>query len=261
MGIYRSTDGGNTWALFGSSVFRGLRINEIVIDRTNRNKWVVSTDAGIYITTNGGSTFTRTLSGVASALRMHPTNSNILWAALGNPWGAGGNGVYRSTDGGTTWTRISALPNGASIGRIELDICRSNPNVVWVIFSRQFVPGVSDGVHSVWRTTNGGTSWTQVTTPAVEWQTWYNLVMRVDPNNPNIAYAGAIALWRTTDGGSSWTRVNPQPTVGHVDQHALAFDPFDSARIYIGSDGGLFYSANRGTTLTPLNNGRGTMEF
>jgi photosystem II stability/assembly factor-like uncharacterized protein len=262
VGIYRSTDSGNTWRLFGSSVFDGQRINEIVIDSANRNKWIVSADRGIYITTDGGSNFILRLRGLASALRMHPTNSNVLWAALGDYAGAGGNGVYRSTDGGTTWTRISALPNGASIGRIELDICRSNPNVVWVIFSHRFVPGVSDGIHSVWKTTDGGAQWTQVTTLTDRsWQTWYNLVMRVDPNNPNIAYAGAIALWRTTDGGKTWTTINPQDTVGHVDQHALAFDPFDSARIYIGSDGGLFYSANRGTTLEPRNSGRGTMEF
>jgi photosystem II stability/assembly factor-like uncharacterized protein len=262
VGVYRSTDGGNTWRLFGSSVFSGRRINEIVIDPTNRNKWILSTDDGIYITTDGGSTFTRTLSETVSALRIHPTNSNILWAARGSVGGHPSNGVYRSTDGGSTWTLIGALPNGTNIGRVELDICRSNPNVVWVIFSHRFVPGVSDGIHSVWKTTDGGAQWTQVTTLTDRsWQTWYNLVMRVDPNNPNIAYAGAIALWRTTDGGQTWTRINPQDNVGHVDQHALAFDPSDSARIYIGCDGGLFYSPDRGTTLQPRNSGRGTMEF
>jgi len=262
VGVYRSTDGGNTWRLFGRSVFSGRRINEIVIDPTNRNKWILSTDEGIYITTDGGSTFTRTLSETVSALRIHPTNSNILWAARGSVGGHPSNGVYRSTDGGSTWTLIGALPNGTNIGRVELDICRSNPNVVWVIFSHRFVPGVSDGIHSVWKTTDGGAQWTQVTTLTDRsWQTWYNLVMRVDPNNPNIAYAGAIALWRTTDGGQTWTKINPQDTVGHVDQHALAFDPSDSARIYIGCDGGLFYSPDRGTTLQPRNWGRGTMEF
>ena len=260
VGIYRSTDSGNTWRLFGSSVFDGQRINEIVIDSANRNKWIISTDAGIYITTNGGSTFTRTLSGVASALRMHPTNPNILWAALGNIWGSSTNGVYVSTNGGSTWTRYTALPLGTSVGRIELDVCRSNPNVIYVVLGQTISAGAR--IHSVWKTTNGGSTWTQLSgAPAGNGQSWYDLVMRVDPSNPNIAYVGEVDLFRTTDGGSSWTRINPQATVGHVDQHALEFDPTDPAKIFIGSDGGLFYSANRGTTLTPLNSGRGTMEF
>jgi photosystem II stability/assembly factor-like uncharacterized protein len=260
IGIYRSTDGGNSWTLIGSSTFAGQRINEIIIAPNNRNRWLISTDAGIYITTNGGSTFTRTLSGVASALRMHPTNPNVLWAALGNIWGSSNNGVYVSTNGGSTWTRYSALPLGTSVGRIELDVCRADPNVIYVVFGQTVSAGAR--IHSVWKTTNGGSTWTQLTSaPAGNGQSWYDLVVRVDPSNPNIAYVGEVDLFRTTDGGSSWTRINPQATVGHVDQHALEFDPTDPAKIYIGSDGGVFYSANRGTTLTPLNSGRGTMEF
>jgi photosystem II stability/assembly factor-like uncharacterized protein len=229
VGIYRSTDGGNSWTLIGNNVFSGQRINEIIIDPNNRNKWIISTDAGIYITTNGGSTFTRTLSGVASALRMHPTNPNILWAALGNIWGSSTNGVYVSTNGGSTWTRYTALPLGTSVGRIELDVCRSNPNVIYVVLGQTISAGAR--IHSVWKTTNGGSTWTQLSgAPAGNGQSWYDLVMRVDPSNPNIAYVGEVDLFRTTDGGSSWTRINPQATVGHVDQHALEFDPTDPAK-------------------------------
>lgn len=261
VGIYRSTDGGNSWTLIGSSVFSGQRINEIVIDPTNRNKWIISTDAGIYITTNGGGSFSRTLSGVASALRMHPTNPNILWAALGAIWGSSANGVYVSTNGGSTWTRYSALPLGTSVGRIELDVCRSNPNVLYVAFGQNTSSGAR--IHSVWKTTNGGSSWTQLTNaPTGSGQSWYDLVMRVDPNDPNIAYLGEVEMYRTTDGGSSWTKVNGSSlSTAHVDQHALEFDPVDSSKIYIGCDGGLFYSENRGTTRMHLNSGRGTMEF
>lgn len=261
VGIYRSTDGGVSWTLIGNSTFSGQRINEIVIDPTNRNKWLISTDTGIYITTNGGSSFTRTLSGVASALRMHPTNPNTLWAALGNIWGSSSNGVYVSTNGGSTWTRYSALPLGTSVGRIELDVCRSNPSVLWVVFGQTMSAG--SRIHSVWRTSNGGSSWTQVTNaPAGSGQSWYDLVIRVDPNNPNIAYLGEVELYRTTDGGSTWTKINGSGLANaHVDQHALEFDPTDSSRIFIGSDGGIHYSTDRGTTRIPLNSGRGTMEF
>lgn len=261
VGIYKSTDGGNSWSLVGSSTFSGQRINEIVVDPNNRDKWIISTDAGVYVTANGGGSFTRRLSGMASALRMHPTNPNILWAALGNPWGSSSNGVYVSTNGGTTWTRYNALPLGTSVGRIELDVCRSNPNVLYVVFGETFIAGVR--IHSVWKTTNGGSTWTQLTNaPSGSGQSWYDLVMRVDPNNPNIAYVGEVELFRTTDGGNTWTKINGSGlSTAHVDQHALAFDPTDSSKIFIGCDGGLFYSANRGSNRTALNTGRGTMEY
>lgn len=261
VGIYRSTDGGNSWTLVGSSTFAGQRINEIVIDPNNRDKWIISTDAGVYVTTNGGGSFTRRLSGMASALRMHPTNPNILWAALGNPWGSSSNGVYVSTNGGTTWTRYNALPLGTGVGRIELDVCRSDPNVLYVVFGETFSAGAR--IHSVWKTTNGGGTWTQLTNaPTGSGQSWYDLVIRVDPSNSNIAYVGEVELYRTTDGGNTWTKINGSGlSTAHVDQHALAFDPTDPSKIFIGCDGGLFYSANRGTNRTALNTGRGTMEY
>lgn len=256
IGIYRSTDGGNTWTLYGSSTFAGARINEIVIDPGNPQKWIVSSDRGIYVSTDGGSSFIRQLEGRASALRMHPTNPQRLWAALG-PAGFR-SGVYSSTDGGTTWTRITALPIERTLGRIKLDICRSNPDVLYVVFGND----ETDRIHSVWRTTNGGTTWTRLTNaPAGSGQQWYNLVMRVDPADPNVAYVGEIELFRTTDGGIKWTRINGALPNGHVDQHALAFHPTDTRRIYIGCDGGLFYSPDRGNTRIPLNTGRGTMEY
>ncbi len=261
VGIYRSTDGGNTWTLLGASVFSGQRINEIIIDPNNRNRWFISTDNGIYRTTDGGNTFTRLLSGVGSALRMHPTNPNILWAALGSIWGASNNGVYVTTNGGSTWTRYTALPLGTTVGRIELDVCRSNPNHMWVVFGQTISAGAR--IHSVWRTTNGGSSWTQITNaPTGSGQSWYDLVMRVDPSDPNIAYVGEVELYRTTDAGATWTRINGSSlSNAHVDQHALEFDPTNPSIIYIGCDGGVFYSTNRGATRTPLNTGRGTMEF
>ncbi|MDW8290528.1 MAG: Ig-like domain repeat protein [Armatimonadota bacterium] len=261
IGIYRSSDGGSSWTLIGSNTFAGQRIHEIIIDPTNRNKWIVATDAGIYITTNGGGSFTRTLSGISSALRMHPTNPNILWAALGSIWGSSTNGVYVSTNGGNSWTRYSALPLGTSVGRIELDVCRSNPNVLYVAIGQTVAAG--SRIHSVWKTTNGGSSWTQLTSaPTGSGQTWYDFVMRVDPNHPDIAYVGEVELYRTTDGGVNWTRINGSGmSNAHVDQHALEFDPTDSAQIYIGCDGGVFYSPDRGNTRVPLNTGRGTMEF
>src|SRR5262249_27175370 len=155
--------------------FAGKRVNAITIDPANTNHWVVccngdpsasSSTAGIYVTTDGGATFTQKLAGSGSALRMHPTNSSNLYAPLGWPGGGANgsaNGVYKSTDGGNTWALQTAngLPSGNGVGRIELDICKSSPNVVYVVFGN----ANTDGLLGVWKTTNGGASWAPLTTP------------------------------------------------------------------------------------------------
>jgi photosystem II stability/assembly factor-like uncharacterized protein len=258
VGIYRSTDGGAHWTLYGNATFAGLRINEIVVDPTNANRWIVSSDGGIYVTTDGGASFTRTLYGVASALRIHPTHPNRLYAALGYPFsGAAYNGLYLSNDGGATWKQIAAsgLPAGTATGRIELDICRSRPNVLYAVFSNPYTYFVG----SIWKTTDGGATWAKTAYAGFKeyGQTWYDLFIRVDPTDPDIVYMGDVHAWRSTDGGASWRDI----TGDHTDMHALAFDPTNPQRIYLGEDGGLYDSTSRGDSWIPKNSGRGTMEF
>ena len=258
VGIYKSTDGGATWTLKGNSTFAGRRINNIVIDPTDTNKWVVCSDSGIYTTTDAGATFTLRLSGTGSALRMHPTNSAILYAALGLYYGAASNGIYKSINGGVNWTLLAGgLPASSTMGRIELDIHKANPNIVYVAIGK-----ASDYTFGYFgKTTDGGATWTSLTLPTsaggANRDTWYNLFVRADPVDANTAYVGVVSLYRTTNGGSAWTIITPS----HPDMHVLEFDPNNHLNIYTGEDGGLYYSTNQGTAWTSKNTGRGVMEY
>lgn len=254
VGIYKSTDGGATWTLIGNSTFAGQRINAIVVDPTNTNKWIVSSDGGIYVTTNGGTSFTRTLVGTASSLKLHPTNSSIVYAALGYPFSAvAENGVYKSTNGGTSWTKLAGGLPTANVGRIELDIHKADPNVLYVAIGR----AAGYPLLYVGKSTDAGATWVSKALPATERDTWYNLMLRADPADPNIAYVGMVNIFKTINGGTSWSTITPN----HPDIHALEFHPTTPATIYLGEDAGLFVSTDRGGTWTHKNNGRGAMEY
>lgn len=264
VGIFKSTNGGATWTLIGNSTFAGKNVNDIVIDPGNTNHWIVATSAGIYTTNDGGANFTLRQAGNAWTVRMHPTTTTTLYAALGNIYGHASNGVYKSTDGGVTWTVQTGggLPSGTAVGRINLDICKANGNVVYAVFAHP----ANHNVHSIWKTTNGSASWASTTNGAdpQEQQAWYDLLIRVSPTDPNTAFVGVVRLIRTTNGGTSWTDVN----FGQ-DQHAMAFDSTDatSQKIYLGGDPGLSYTTNAGGISGGFdgwarrNVGRGTMEF
>ncbi len=260
VGIYKSTDGGATWTLKGNSTFAGLRINAIAIDPGNTNKWVVCSDGGIYTTTDGGTTFTQRLAGAGSALRMNPTNSSILYAAIGWPFGGtAANGVYKSTNGGVNWSLLGGgLPSGTATGRIELDIHKANPNIVYVAIGN---PSNPYGLNSIFRTADGGTSWTSIPLPTLSANrdTWYNIFIRADPTSATTAYYGQVSLHRTTNAGAAatWTTITPN----HPDMHALEFDPTNSSKIYLGEDAGVYYSTDQGATWTNKNNGRAVMEY
>lgn len=256
VGIWRSTDAGATWTLYGNSTFGGRRINEIVIDPSNGNHWIVSCDAGIYTTTDGGSSFVQRLSGTASALVMDPTTPQTLYCALGYPFGGtASNGVYKSVNGGTNWVLTSTgLPTGTAAGRIELALCNSSPQTLYCVVADPS----SYLVKGVYKTTNGATSWAATTAPPADpyGQGWYDLCIAVNPSNANQVMIGAVRVNYSTNGGTSWTTTDP----GHTDHHKLLFAN-GAGRIYLGQDSGLYYETTIGGSWSKLNTGRGTMEY
>lgn len=274
-GILKSTDGGTSWSTTGMSwtLSQGRAINQIVVHPTNSqilwcatNVW--SGGGGVYKSTDGGTAWTRYLSGDAKDLVIHPDSAGVLYAAIGYPWGGSSNGVYKSTDGGLSWTlRSTGLPAATTMGRMELTISPSSPQTIYVGISQTISAGA--GLLGVYRTTDGAANWTlQASTPNMySGQGWYNLVCEVHPTNSAIVYSSGLDLYKSTNSGVSWTQKtywNYSPghsLYAHADHHALAFKPDDPNTIIAGTDGGLYKSTNGGDTWTGINTGLATYQF
>ncbi len=261
-GVLKTTDGGATWSHFGLAEVR--RIGRIAIDPVNPDRVFVSaggnwfqkdTHRGVYRSTDAGQTWEKVLyvaddSG-AIDIAIDPSNPSRIYAAiwqrqsLGSTWYIGGvnSGIWRSLDGGTTWTRLTTgLPSG--VGRIGLAIAPSSPATVYAV-----IISTSGTLNGIYRTTNAGDTWSKVsnsTTPLFfSSYSYYFGNIRVDPANANTVYALDLRLLKSTNGGQSFL---PIATSVHVDWHALEIRP--GGRFYGGNDGGFYWSNDGGGTWT-----------
>ncbi len=260
-GIWRSTNGGQTWTNLGLTTTGQL--GKIAIHPSNSNRIFVAAlglyrsktqERGVYRSTNGGAAWQRVLfnndTTGACDLLIDPSDPNRIVAALWTRYRpltysiiAGENsGLWLSTNGGDSWLQITnGFPAGdAAIGRTSLAYAPSQTNIYYALLSN------GTGVRSIYKSTDSGTSWTAFTaTFGGESQVWYNNVLAVHPTDPAMVYAGMTSMYRTTNGGTNWAT-----TAGtvHVDHHAVVFDAANPTRIVIGSDGGVFVSSNTGTS-------------
>jgi photosystem II stability/assembly factor-like uncharacterized protein len=270
VGILKSVNGGQTWALLGQSSFNRTTVRRLRVDPNDANV-VVATSAfggagrerfgpnpvstlpqfGVKKSTDGGATWVRTLAGQASALEVDPTNFSRQYSAIVNslpspPNDEVSNGIYRSTNGGVTWSRIDG-PWGSAVGRIELAIAPSDPSVLYA----SIADPSNDDLLGLYRTDNAWTdqpTWIQVPTEATGSSGYctrcgYNHVISVDPRAADTLYAGGkLDLWRCTRCGASPTWTATRRT--HADFHELAWA---GNRLIMGNDG-LFSSTDLGAT-------------
>ncbi len=275
-GIYKSTDGGLTWTLKGLE--KTEAIGRIVVHPTNPNivyvaalgaTWRTNPERGLYKTTDGGDTwqlvkFISDKAGFVDVV-MHPTNPDILFAAswqrLRTPYsltsGGPGSGLWKTTDGGTTWTEVKGggFPAGTK-GRIGLDIARSNGNIIYAMVEAAdeqpgggFTPERAPKNNGLWRSTDGGATWTHMNQANV--RPFYYSQVRVDPKNPDRVYFSSTQLQVSDDGGKT-SRNGAQQV--HVDDHGIWIDPNDPNRWFLANDGGvaITYDAG-GNFLQPQN--------
>ncbi|MCG6955765.1 MAG: hypothetical protein LJF04_07230, partial [Gemmatimonadetes bacterium] len=209
--------------------------------------WAGGGERGIYRTTDGGETWKAVLTGNewtgATDLVLDPFNSKVMYAAMlqrerraySYVGGGPGSGIWKSTDGGDTWTHLTdGLPT-SDMGRIGLDVARSQPNTVYAV-----IEGSEQGVY---RSDDGGTSWRKQSDQSSI--PWYFGQIRVDPNHPDVVYHLGQSLTLSTDGGVTWNRVGSGL---HADDHAMWINPEDSDNLLVGNDGGFYVSHDRGTT-------------
>ncbi|MBA3240022.1 MAG: hypothetical protein H0T60_02195 [Acidobacteria bacterium] len=261
-GVYKSTDGGKNWRHMGlrdtervSRILVNPRNPEVVYVGALGHAFGPNDERGVFMTTDGGKTWTKTLyvdaeHGIAD-MDIDPVNPNILYAAVWKfrrtPWthtsGSEKGGVFRSTDGGRTWKNLDkGLPK--LMGRIGVKVAPSNPSVVYAIMEAK------DG--TLYRSDDRGETWRNVSKQTnIVSRGFYYTDLRVDPSNENRVYAVASTLFVSIDGGRSFRSITGRT---HIDYHALWIDPQDPRRMWQGQDGGVAVSYDAGESWEYVNN-------
>ena len=284
-GVYRSTNGGTSWRPWALSSETGLprRIGTIAVDPFDSRHVLVggvgfgrlSSDddfGGLYRTTNRGRTWQRLTFVSANnywchAIVFHPSTPGRVFAAVTGPGAT--SGIYRSTDGGVTWRQLTnGLPPTDRIGRAALAIAPSSPDVMYAICA-DMASGDADFVLGVFRSSNGGTSWVDVTSGhfGAERQMSYNCTIAVHPTDPRHVICGGVDLHVTTDGGATWTRATRwnadrgTSRYAHADHHQVVMPAAAPGRVYTANDGGLDVSADGGDHWENRSNGLATNMF
>ncbi|MEW5871094.1 MAG: hypothetical protein AB1894_17600 [Chloroflexota bacterium] len=241
-GVFKSTDGGVTWTqLAATAATDWYYVNRLAIS-PNGATLLAAVRSGIWRSTDGGGSWTK-VSGVITDwtdIDFHPTDSNKAVAG-------GYNGkAYYSTNGGQTWTAGTGFTAGSD--RVELAYAPSSPTTVYASVD------YSNG--QLWKSTNGGSSYTLSNTgnSYLGGQGWYDNVVWVAPNDPNLVVVGGIDLWRSTNGGSTLTRISDwwlSPSSAHADHHAIVNHPgyngSTNKTVFFGNDGGVYKAADVST--------------
>ena len=263
-GVYKSLDAGRTWTHVGladSSQIGRLQIHptnpDIVYVAAIGHPYGPNTERGVFRTKDGGRTWQKVLfvndrTGAAD-IAMDPTNPQVLyataWQVLRTPWdisstGPGG-GIYKSTDGGDTWTKLSAgLPPG-NLGKIGVAVSPANPQRAWATVEADAKGGIyrSDDAGRTWQLLNDDFNMTSR-------QYYYGHIF-ADPLDANTVYTFcAKYFYKSTDGGRTYSEVQTP----HSDYHDLWIDPKDPKRMVNGSDGGASVTFNGGRTWSSMDN-------
>ncbi|MDE2127188.1 MAG: IPT/TIG domain-containing protein [Armatimonadetes bacterium] len=288
LGILVSTDAGATWTLETgpSNAFVGLTTSRIAVDPADaKTVYAAMADfgangkfgtTGIYKSTDGGATWANTTAAVSttdpfSDVVINPTTPSTLYCAVGNVGGSASNGVYESTDAGTTWSLLSGHPNGAAaanVGWIHLAIAQSSPSTLY-----STVENINtNGVFGVFKSTDGGTTWVKLASApdTASPQAWYDMPIACSPTNADVVFlagAGDFSgenVAETTDGGTTWNNVQADASNNgpHTDEHSLTFDA--SGRLLNGCDGGIWRLDNLSPSSLKwesINGNLGTIQF
>jgi len=267
-GMYKSVDGGDHWTFIGLG--KTDKIARLVIDSRNPDivyacaigrEWGPNEDRGVFKTTDGGATWKKILyvdpQTGCSDISTDAGNSNILYAGMYTyrrwAWyfesGAGNTAVYKSVNGGATWTRLSG-PDQANglpktpMDRIGVAVAPSDPDIVYVISETK-----DEG--ELWRSDDSGKTWRTVNRdPNINFRPFYYADLRVDPKNPNRVFTLSGGLYFSDDGGRTFATIARDV---HGDHQAMWIDPVDPRYILSGSDGGWQVSRDGGRNWDVVN--------
>ncbi|MCB2197864.1 T9SS type A sorting domain-containing protein [bacterium] len=260
IGVLKSTDGGVTWNTTGLdwTVTQFTTISKLIMNPDDNQILVAAGSSGIRRTTDGGDTWNVAYNqGNFRDLEVDPDDSEIWYAARSS------DGVYKSTNGGASWTRSSSGLPVSGFSRIAIAVAPSNSQRIYALYVNN-----SSGFFGMYRSDNGGANWTiTANSPNLlgyeadgsdgGGQGWYDLTLAVDPSNADVVFVGGINLWKSTDQGISWDikahwlgdLFGYDADYMHADQHALEYR---GQTLFAGNDGGIYMSPDNGENWTDI---------
>ena len=264
-GLYKSNDGGNNWEKIGFD--KSERIANIIVNPTNSKEiivgvlgalWSDSEERGVYKTTDGGVTWKKILyvnqSTGCADLAINPKDPNIIYASMwefrrtGWSFNSGGNNsaLYKSIDGGENWEKIhNGFPEG-KLGRLAIAVANSNPEVIYTVIEAE-----KNEKKGLYKSTDAGASWKQMNNDfGITVRPFYFSRIAVDPKDENIIIKGGLSGSISKDGGKTFKGLGFM----HSDIHDVIFDINNSDILYVGTDGGVYRSWNKGTTMEIVEN-------
>jgi photosystem II stability/assembly factor-like uncharacterized protein len=264
-GLFKSVDAGQSWTAAGLE--KTGSIGRIVVDPHNPNRIFVAAqghlfgnnpERGVYRSDDGGISWQQKLfvsdSTGAIDLVINPQHPDTvyatMWQRVRRPsirqYGGPESGIFRSIDGGDTWTKLSGGLPTSSIGRIGLAISASNPNILFATVAAE------DGsFNGVYKTANDGATWVKVSdnsNPNYSSFGWWFGQIRINPVSPNIVYNLGVGWVKSSNGGNSWSPGGSSNL--HADFHALFIHPANTSLMVVGNDGGLYVSNDGGNLFT-----------
>jgi len=266
-GVYKSTDGGKTWRNVGltdSHHIGMIRIHpknaDVVYVAALGHAFGPNDERGVFRTLDGGKSWERVLhvSDKAGAVDLALDVSNprnlyaTIWQVHRHFWelisGGPDSGLWKSSDGGDTWTditRAKGLPQEGILGKIGVAVSPAKADRVWAIIESD------DEKSGVYRSDDGGASWVLLTTNRdLMARPWYYMHIFADPQDADTLYINNLKMWKSSDGGKNYTEISTP----HGDNHALWIDPADPQRMVQGNDGGACVSFNGGDTWSSIYN-------
>jgi len=273
IGILKSVDGGLSWSSsLDWSYAQSRGVWAIRVHPSSSNIIYAATTEGVYKSIDAGGSWDLVHSVImAMDLKLHPLDPEILFSAHGN-FGSTDHGIYRSTNGGLNWQKLTAGLPASWTGKAQLSLSATAPVFVYVSIADTFA-GVG-----LYRSSDDGDNWFLVnSTNYPQYQGWYAHYVLVSPFDSSTMFTGGIEIWRSTNGGTtlneltSWQSIffgtsPPEGPIGasdyaHADHHAAMWHPTDPNTVFFASDGGVFKTTDLGISFQSLIGGYQTSQF